>query len=196
LGDGGLFASEPLPRPNIVWIVAEDASPHIGCFGETAIKTPNLDRLAGEGIRFANAFTTAPVCSTSRSALITGMYQTALGAHNHRSQHMGVKGGGNVAFYESYRLPEPVRLVPQFFKEAGYFVSLQGKIEGSDTRIWEASRRASGWPKPITISSGTTRSTTTPIGGAARRTDPSLPRSCCAAARTGRAGKAASIQAW
>jgi len=132
LGDGGLFASEPLPRPNIVWIVAEDASPHIGCFGETAIKTPNLDRLAGEGIRFANAFTTAPVCSTSRSALITGMYQTALGAHNHRSQHMGVKGGGNVAFYESYRLPEPVRLVPQFFKEAGYFVSLQGKIEGSD----------------------------------------------------------------
>jgi len=129
---GRLFASDPPSRPNVVWILAEDASPHIGCYGETAIETPNLDGMAVDGVRFANAFTTAPVCSTSRSALITGMYQTALGAHNHRSQNMGVKGGGNVAFYESYRLPESVRLIPRLFTEAGYFVSLEGKQEGSD----------------------------------------------------------------
>ena len=73
-------------RPNILWIVVEDASPHIGCYGEKTIRTPNLDRLAREGLRFGKAFVTCPVCSPSRSAMVTGMYQTTLGAHNHRSQ--------------------------------------------------------------------------------------------------------------
>ena len=50
-------------KPNILWIIAEDASPHIGCYGETAIKTPNLDALAADGVRFQNAYVTAPVCS-------------------------------------------------------------------------------------------------------------------------------------
>src|SRR5918995_7468212 len=76
--------------PNVVWIVAEDMSANMSCYGERAIRTPNIDRLAAEGVRFTRAFTTAPVCSPSRSALITGMYQTTIGAHNHRSS----RGGG------------------------------------------------------------------------------------------------------
>ncbi|MBT7981913.1 MAG: sulfatase-like hydrolase/transferase [Akkermansiaceae bacterium] len=52
----------------MVWIVIEDASPHIGCYGETLIKTPNIDRMSREGIRCSSAFVTAPVCSSSRSA--------------------------------------------------------------------------------------------------------------------------------
>ena len=71
---------------NVVWIVIEDASPHIGCYGETLIKTPHIDRMAREGIRCSSAFVTAPVCSSSRSAMVSGMYQTTLGVHNHRSQ--------------------------------------------------------------------------------------------------------------
>lgn len=72
-------------RPNILWIIVDDMSPNFSCYGEKAIETPHVDRLAREGTRFANAFITAPVCSPCRSALITGMYQTTIGAHHHRS---------------------------------------------------------------------------------------------------------------
>lgn len=108
-------------RPNILWILGEDASPHIGCYGETTIKTPNLDRLAAEGIKFENAFVTCPVCSPSRSAMVTGIYQTTLGVHNHRSQNERGKGGGYPRYFESYRLP--VKSIPELFREAGYFVT-------------------------------------------------------------------------
>jgi arylsulfatase A-like enzyme len=118
-----LLAESPKP-PNILWIVGEDASPHIGSYGETLIRTPNLDRMASRGVRFAKAFVTSPVCSPSRSALITGMYQTTLGAQNHRSQQTGVKGGGNSLYYGSYELPDSIQLVPELFQEAGYFTSL------------------------------------------------------------------------
>jgi len=104
------FAAE---RPNILWIVTEDMSPHFGCYGETAIKTPNVDRLAAEGTRFANAHVTAPICSISRSALITGMYQTSIGAQHHRS------GRGTVKI----ELPNGVVPVPKLFKDAGYWTS-------------------------------------------------------------------------
>ena len=108
-------------RPNILWIIAEDASPHLSCYGETTIETPNLDRLASEGVRFTNAFVTAPVCSPSRSALITGMYQSVIGAHNHRSQREEGKGAGNPKYLPSYPLPETVRMIPEYFQDAGYF---------------------------------------------------------------------------
>ena len=72
-------------RPNILWILSEDISPDLSCYGTPAVQTPSLDELARQGIRFTNAYTTSPVCSPSRSAMITGMYQTSIGAHNHRS---------------------------------------------------------------------------------------------------------------
>ena len=99
-------------RPNIVWIVAEDMSCHFGYQGEALIKTPHVDRLAQEGAVFDAAYITCPVCSPSRSAMITGMYQTTIGAHNHRSFRGEIKRG----------LPAPVRTIPDYFKEAGYYV--------------------------------------------------------------------------
>jgi arylsulfatase A-like enzyme len=60
-------------RPNIVWIVVEDMSCHFGYQGQALVHTPHIDRLAEEGAVFTNAYVTAPVCSASRSALITGM---------------------------------------------------------------------------------------------------------------------------
>jgi len=50
---------------NVVWIVIEDASPHVGCYGETLIETPHIDRMAREGIRCKNAFVTSPICSST-----------------------------------------------------------------------------------------------------------------------------------
>jgi len=99
-------------RPNILWILSEDISPDLSCYGAQLVRTPNLDKLAGQGIRFTNAFTTAPVCSASRSAMITGMFQTTIGAHNHRSHRD-----------DGYTLPEPVRLITEYFREAGYFTA-------------------------------------------------------------------------
>lgn len=109
-------------KPNIIWIIAEDASPHIGCYGETAIQTPHIDALAAEGVRFENAFVTCPVCSPSRSAMITGMYQTAIGSHNHRSQNEGPKAGGNTDYLASYELPDGIPLIGDLFRDAGYYV--------------------------------------------------------------------------
>lgn len=103
-------------RPNIVWIIPDDMSADFSCYGETSIETPNVDRLAARGVRFTNAFVTAPVCSTCRSAFITGMYQTSIGAHHHRS------GRGELKI----ELPAGIRLVPELFQEAGYYTSISG----------------------------------------------------------------------
>lgn len=105
-----------VPKPNIVWLIAEDMSPHFGCYGETVIQTPNVDHLAARGVLFEKAFVTGPICSPSRSALITGMYQTSIGAHHHRS------GVGTAKL----SLPADVKLVPQLFQQAGYHTSNGG----------------------------------------------------------------------
>src|SRR4051812_2038044 len=80
-----ISAAEPVRRPNILWIIVDDMSANFSCYGEQTIRTPQVDKLAAEGTRFSRAFVTAPVCSPCRSALITGCYQTTIGAHHHRS---------------------------------------------------------------------------------------------------------------
>ena len=103
-------------RPNIVWIIPDDMSANFSCYGETAIQTPHVDALARRGMKFTRAFVTAPVCSTCRSAFITGMYQTSIGAHHHRS------GRGD----QKIRLPKHIQLVPALFQKAGYHTSITG----------------------------------------------------------------------
>ena len=60
------------PKPNILWIYVDDMSDWFGCYGDTTVPTPNIDSLAAEGTRFERAYVPAPVCSATRSALITG----------------------------------------------------------------------------------------------------------------------------
>jgi arylsulfatase A-like enzyme len=117
-------AAEPssVSRPNILWFVVDDMSPNFSCYGEQAIQTPHVDRLAAEGTRFSHAFITAPVCSPSRSALITGMYQTTIGAHHHRS------GRG----VEKIELPEHVTPVPLLLQKAGYYTCIGSGLAGLD----------------------------------------------------------------
>lgn len=97
-------------RPNVLWFVVDDMSPDLSCYGGRRVATPHIDRLAREGTLFEHAFTTAPVCSPSRSALITGMVQTAIGAHHHRS-------GRGVLKIE---LPAGIRPLPAILQDAGY----------------------------------------------------------------------------
>ncbi|GAB5405125.1 MAG: sulfatase [Aureliella sp.] len=108
--------AEQQKRPNIVWIIPDDMSANFSCYGETAIETPNVDRLAKRGVKFTAAHVTAPVCSTCRSAFITGMYQTTIGAHHHRS------GRGE----KKITLPEHIQLVPKLFQDAGYYTTISG----------------------------------------------------------------------
>ncbi|GAB4141498.1 MAG: hypothetical protein Tsb009_11270 [Planctomycetaceae bacterium] len=109
--DNAKAAAKP-SKPNILWIIGEDLGPELGCYGTPQVWTPHLDKLAKSGMRFTNAFTTAPVCSASRSAFMTGMYQTSIGAHNHRSHRR-----------DNYRLPKGVRLMTHRLQDAGYFTA-------------------------------------------------------------------------
>jgi len=107
---GAQSAAAQSARPNILYVIQEDIGPNLACYGEPLVRTPHLDRFASEGVRFANAFTTGPVCSASRSALMSGCYQTAIGAHQHRTWE-----------WNKRPLAAPIRHISDWFRAAGYF---------------------------------------------------------------------------
>lgn len=106
-------------KPNIILIIADDVSwDDIGCYGNKAIRTPNLDRLAREGIRFNNVFVTASSCSPSRSSIITGRYPHNTGAAELHTP-----------------LPPHMTFFPELLKKNGYFTAQAGKWhEGPHTK--------------------------------------------------------------
>ena len=108
-------------KPNIIWLVAEDLSPYLPSFGDSTIVTPNLDRLAKEGVRYSNVFSVSGVCAPSRSAIVTGMYPTSIGAHHMRtlSQQPAAKEKGLIN-YEVVPPPN-VKMVSQILRENGYY---------------------------------------------------------------------------
>jgi arylsulfatase A-like enzyme len=106
--------AEEAQRPNILWITSEDNSPYLGCYGDEQAKTPRLDRLAAEGVRYRNAFANAPVCSTARTTLITGMYACSLGVHHHRRR---------------VAIPDDFKLYPEVLREAGYYCTNNSKTD-------------------------------------------------------------------
>jgi len=114
-------------RPNIIWIVAEDISPMIPSFGDSTIQTPNLNRLAAEGIRYPNTFSIAGVCAPSRAAIATGMYPISIGAHHMRTSgnkarldQLGIPSYGAV-------LPPEVEMLSQQLRKAGYYCTNNAK---------------------------------------------------------------------
>ncbi len=102
-------AGEKLKHPNILWITAENISLDLGCYGEKLVHTPNLDRLAAQGVRYTRVFATSPVCAPSRSAFMTGMYQTTTDTHHMRSHRK-----------DDFRLPPGVRPLTHRVQDAGY----------------------------------------------------------------------------
>jgi arylsulfatase A-like enzyme len=99
-------------RPNILWIVGENLALDLGCYGEGNVRTPNLDSLAAKGVRYRNVFSTSPVCAPSRSAFMTGMYQTSTDTHHMRSHRD-----------DDFRLPTGVRPLTHRLQDAGYFTA-------------------------------------------------------------------------
>ncbi len=124
-------------RPNILWISNEDMSPRLGAYGDPLARTPVLDRLARQSMRFTNAFTTAPVCAPSRAAIITGMYQAAIGAQHMRTTEDRVPElpGPYLAVPPFY-----VKAFPEYLRAAGYYTTNRAKTDyqfGEPFTIWD-----------------------------------------------------------
>ena len=114
--------AEPPARPNILVLMAEDMSLRVGAFGDEVAVTPNIDRLASEGVRYPNTFTTAGVCAPSRAAHITGMHQNSFGG-----QHMRTASSP----LGSYRAvpPPQVKAYPELLRAAGYYTWTGRKLD-------------------------------------------------------------------
>ena len=129
-------AAESTPkRPNILWISCEDISAHLGCYGDPHAITPNLDRLASEGVRYTHAFTAAGVCAPCRSTIITGMYQNSIGTHHMRC---------------NAKLPKWLTPFPILLKQAGYYCTNNSKTDyqfksPSASEIWDVSGKKGHW---------------------------------------------------
>ncbi len=116
------------PLPNFLWISLEDTSPRFGCYGDTLARTPNLDRLASEGRRYTNAFSTAGVCAPSRSAIITGVYQTSMGTHHMRTTHTNPNAPELPTPYSAVP-PHYVKTITEYLRAAGYFCTNNKKTD-------------------------------------------------------------------
>jgi N-sulfoglucosamine sulfohydrolase len=81
---------------NIIWLMAEDMSLDLECYGMKGLQTPNLNKLAEQGVMYTNCFVTNPICSPSRSAMMTGTHQLKINAHNHRSNR-------NIPLHQDYK---------------------------------------------------------------------------------------------
>ena len=130
MATGALKAAD---RLNILWLSAEDISPHLGCYGDANAITPHLDKLATEGTRYTHAFTTAGVCAPCRSGIITGMYQTTLGTHHMRCKAV---------------LPKHIKPFPMYLREAGYYCTNNSKTDYQfrhPKETWDFSGRKGHW---------------------------------------------------
>ena len=126
-------------QPNILWITAEDMSPTLGCYGDKYASTPNIDRLAKESVRYTKAFASAPVCSPSRSCLITGCYPPSLSTQQMRS---------------GFAIPKSMRGFPDLLRQRGYYTSNNVKTDyntGNYAEIikhsWNESSATAHWRK-------------------------------------------------
>lgn len=134
-------------RPNILLLMAEDMSPHVGAFGDRVARTPRLDRLAAEGLRYAQVFTTTGVCAPSRAAIMTGMNAISFGAQHMRTSSRPAGGYTVVP-------PPQLKAFPELLRAAGYYTytdqkldyQFSGTLAGSGpATIWDAEGSDTHW---------------------------------------------------
>lgn len=121
------------PRPNVLWLVAEDIGPHLGCYGDPNANTPAIDALAQRGVTYKYCWSSAPVCAPARTAIITGISPTSLGAEHMRSL---------------VPLPASIRLFPQLLREAGYYCTNNAKEDYNvvpNGKVWDESSGRAHW---------------------------------------------------
>lgn len=120
-------AAPTLPeRPNILWLVTEDMGAYLPSFGDSTIVTPNLSRLAKEGVVYPNLYATSGVCAPSRAAIATGMYASSIGAN-----HMRTTSYTEVTGLPKYgAVPPPeVRMVSELLRADGYYCTNNYKTD-------------------------------------------------------------------
>ena len=123
-------------RPNFVWLISEDNSKHyLKLFDEHGAETPEIERLAMDGLIFDNAFSNSPVCSVARTTLITGCYGPRIGTQYHRRSVL-------------VPMPHGLRMFPAYLRDAGYYTTNKFKkdynaVEGSG--VWDESSRKATW---------------------------------------------------
>jgi arylsulfatase A-like enzyme len=129
--------------PNILWLVSEDNSPFLGCYGDKFATSPNIDKLASEGFLYTHAYCNAPVCAPARNSIITGVYANSNGHEHMRS---------------NYKKSDIVKTYPEFLRKAGYYCTNNDKTDYNTSsidpgKIWDESsnkahykNRASGQP--------------------------------------------------
>ena len=151
---------EPLQKPNILWIVAEDMSAYLPSFGDSTIVTPILSKLAAEGVCYDNFYSPHPVCAPARAAIITGMYANSIGASHMRT---GPWFGGrpsekslldyqkampqDIAPYEAVPPPE-VKMFTEYLRQAGYYCSNNSKEDYQFIKTptaWDESSNKAHW---------------------------------------------------
>ncbi len=118
-------------KPNILVFIADDAGMDFGCYGNNAIKTPNIDKLAAEGLKFENAFVTAPQCSPCRTAILSGKFAHTIGTED---LHVGIDS--------------VTTLLPTYLQDAGYYTGLMLKhhIGEHGTAQFQYFNKESVWP--------------------------------------------------
>ncbi|NLS91888.1 MAG: sulfatase-like hydrolase/transferase [Planctomycetaceae bacterium] len=129
-----LHAAAP-DRPNILWITCEDISPNLGCYGDQYARTPVLDGLAEQGVRYLNAYGITGVCAPNRSCLITGVYPSTLGSHGMRSTTW---------------LPDSIKCFPEYLQAAGYYCTNNVKTDynfATPKTAWNESSKKAHWRK-------------------------------------------------
>lgn len=131
------FCQKKKERPNVLWITCEDISPYLGSYGFKQAQTPNLDKLAKNGLKYTNAYANAPVCGVARSTLLTGMYAPTTG-----TQHMRT----------NTQLPKSIPAYPKIFKDAGYYCTNNSKKDYNssyikDKTLWSESSSKAHYKK-------------------------------------------------
>ena len=134
-----VFAGAANDKPNILWITSEDNGPHLGCYGDEYSVTPNIDKLAARGVRYLNAWSTAPVCAPARTTIITGVYGPSNGSEHMRS---------------AVSLPSFMKAFPKFLREEGYYTTNNSKEDYNLTKtkdFWNESSGKAHWKnrKPL-----------------------------------------------
>jgi N-sulfoglucosamine sulfohydrolase len=107
------FSAAAEKKMNVLLITADDLGRHLGCCGDPTVPTPNLDRLASEGVRFTQAYIAQSSCSSSRSAMLTGLYP-------HQN--------GQIGLTNDYEMHSGIETLPAMLKQVGYTTGIIGKL--------------------------------------------------------------------